>query len=81
MSGIVFNPYHRHETFPWEGHRITVAVYTVREDHSLQPEHRETLQRLQFVTPAPNADRATIREDSEAETEVHTMPYSEPLRH
>ena len=81
MSGIAFNPYHRHETFPWEGHRITVAVYTVREVHSLRPEHRETLQRLQFVMPAPNDDRATIREDLEAETNVQTMPHSVPMSH
>ena len=26
MSGITFNPHHWHETCPWEGHRITIAM-------------------------------------------------------
>ena len=81
MSGITFNPHHRHETYPWEGHRITVAVYTVREIHSLQPEHRETLQRLQFALLLPSDDRTTVRANLEAEASASAQPHSAPPGH
>ena len=35
MSGITFNPHQWHETCPWEGHRITIAVYTVKAVRTL----------------------------------------------
>ena len=52
MSGITFNPHQWHETCPWEGHRITIAAYTVKAVRTLEPVDVDTLRRLQFVLPA-----------------------------
>ena len=52
MSGIAFNPHQWHETCPWEGHRITIAVYTVKAVRTLAPADVDTLRRLQFALPS-----------------------------
>ena len=52
MSGITFNPHQWHETCPWEGHRITIAVYTVKAVRTLAPADVGTLRRLQFALPS-----------------------------
>eukprot|EP00439_Symbiodinium_sp_Y106_P039544 s7068_g4.t2 len=41
MSGITFNPHQWHETCPWEGHRISIAVYTVKAVRTLAPADAE----------------------------------------
>ena len=50
MSGITFNP-HQWQC-PWEGHRITIAVYTVKAVRTLAPADVDTLRRLQFALPS-----------------------------
>ena len=30
LSGVTFDPHQWHETRPWRGHRITIAIYTAR---------------------------------------------------
>ena len=46
------NPHQWHETCPWEGHRITIAVYTVKAVRTLAPADVDTLRRLQFALPS-----------------------------
>ena len=41
-----------HETRPWRGHRITIAIYTIKAVADLSPEHTNTLRRLEFALPA-----------------------------
>eukprot|EP00439_Symbiodinium_sp_Y106_P026006 s5487_g3.t1 len=52
MPGIAFNPHQWHETCPWEGHHITIAVYTVKAVRTLAPADVDTLRRLQFALPS-----------------------------
>ena len=51
MSGITFNPHRWHETRPWEGHRITIAMYTIKAVRTLDPEDAETLPRQHDSVP------------------------------
>ena len=52
LSGITFDPHQWHETRPWRGHRITIAIYTIKGVADLCPEHTSTLRRREFALPA-----------------------------
>ena len=40
------------KTRPWRGHRITIAIYTIKAVADLSPEHTDILRRLEFALPA-----------------------------
>ena len=52
LSRITFDPHQWHETRPWRGHRITIAIYTIKAVADLSPEHTDILRRLEFALPA-----------------------------
>ena len=52
LSGVTFDPHQWHETRPWRGHRITIAIYTIKAVADLSHEHTSTLRRLEFALPA-----------------------------
>ena len=49
LPGITFDPHQWHETRPWRGHRITIAIYTIKAVADLSSEHTDILRRLEFV--------------------------------
>ena len=53
LPGAVFHPHLWHETRPWQGQRITIAIYTIRAVTNLEPRHLQTLWRLEFAPPVP----------------------------
>ena len=52
LSGVTFDPHQWHETRPWRGHCITIAIYTIKAVADLSLEHTSTLRRLEFAPPA-----------------------------
>ena len=52
LPGITFDPHQWHETRPWRGHRITIAIYTIKAVADLSSEHTDILRRLEFALPA-----------------------------
>ena len=52
LPGITFDPHQWHETRPWRGHRITIAIYTIKAVADLSSEHADILRRLEFALPA-----------------------------
>ena len=56
---LVFSSYHvlptreTHSSLAWQGDRIVVVAYTVRNHHLLPPEDIHTLTRLGFALPPP----------------------------
>ena len=71
LSGVTFDPHQWHETRPWRGHRITIAIYTIKAvaDLSETPRVRSTgrspvsvasVSHLRPLKCAPGATRATL---------------------
>ena len=58
LPGVTFDPQQWHETRPWTGDRITIAIFTVRAVDELNPAHVDTLRRLEFALPTPPASPA-----------------------
>ena len=58
LPGVTFDPQQWHETCPWTGDRITIAIFTVRAVDELNPAHVDTLRRLEFAFPTPPASPA-----------------------
>ena len=58
LPGVTFDRQQWHETRPWTGDRITIAIFTVRAVDDLTPAHVAALRRLEFALPAPPASPA-----------------------
>ena len=53
LPGAIFHPHLWHETRPWQGQRITVAIYTIRAVTNLEPCHLHTMWQLEFAPLIP----------------------------
>ena len=68
LSGVTFDPHQWHETRPWRGHRITIAIYTIKAVADLSLEHTST-----FETPR-------VRSTGRSPVSVASVSHLRPLK-